>query len=79
MRAGVRVCVRVCVRVSVRVYICGSECKCTSVSGQLRAAEEGRSPWCQKFHRTEAQSVLARWLMDGWPPKLISLTNVVYT
>lgn len=52
---------------------------CVSVYTCVRAAKEGRSPWCQGFHRTEAQSVLAHWLMDGWLPKLISLTNVVYT
>lgn len=61
------------------VYICVSGYQCMSVSGKMRGAKEGRSPQCRGFHRTEAQSVLARWLMDGWPPKLISLTNVVYT
>lgn len=63
------------------MHICTSVsgCKCRSVSGKLRAAREGHSPWCHGLYRTESQSVLAHWLMDGWPPKLISLTNVVYT
>lgn len=76
----------VCVLKHVNMRVCAQSRKYACVWVHMcmcvTAAKEGHSPhspWCPGSPGTEAQSVLAQWLTDGWPPNLISLTNVVYT